>query len=336
MPDRDSSTTSINKIIENTSNTLASRMFEQFFSFLKKLRSKDDRSKVLIIQYIHSLVEDRNFKINFKNNNGNTALIYASNGNFTGIVELLLNKGADPNIQDNNGNTALMYASDSGFINIVKLLLNKGADPNIQDNNGNPAHKRAFQKNHYNIFTILSNHSNIDFYGNNQVIDELLIKDIDKVSISDKVILNNLFIDIKETLNLFKDSVSRYSVSIGIPLLKSIYTYEQRIRNKLIKLELLDIVKFINLNSDIKELEEKKIELYGMEKDLESIYPSMLVTDENTIRDTKKNLYDINSLRLQLRNKIENIKNKKINSTSIQLNNNYQTNQNNENNLIMY
>ena len=152
------------------------------------------------------------------------------------------------------------------------------------------------------------------------------------MSLSDKSKLSEVFIDLKENFSSLRDSVSY----IGTPLLKSIYTYELRIRNKLIRLELLDIVKFINSNSNIKELEEKKIELSGMEKEFESIYPSMLVTDENTIRDTKKNLYDINSVRLQLRNKIENIKNKKLNSPPIQLNNSYQTNQNNENNQVMY
>ena len=307
MPNRYNPVSSMNNITKNTSNTFSNNLMKEFFRYLNQLKSINDRQKKnLIIQYIHQLIENKHFKKNLKDEDGNSVLTVSCSYGLLDIVKLLLQKGADPNIQNNDGNTPLIEACYGNFPNIVELLLEKGADPNIQDNNGNPAYKIAFQKNHYNIFTILSNHSNIDFYGNNQVIDELLIKDIDKVSISDKVILNNLFIDIKENLNSLKNSVLKNSVSyIGTPLLKSIYTYELRIRNKLIKLEILDIIQFINSNYNRKKLEEKKKELYKLEYELESLYPSILVTDENTIRDRKKNLYDIKRLITQLTNKIE-------------------------------
>ena len=49
-------------------------------------------------------------------------------------VEILLNKGANPNIQANNGWTALICASQNSHHLVVELLLEKGADPNIHSN----------------------------------------------------------------------------------------------------------------------------------------------------------------------------------------------------------
>jgi ankyrin repeat protein len=70
--------------------------------------------------------------INFQDQYGKTALIWASRGN-TEIASLLLDKGADPNVRNNDGRTALMI----GNTDIMKLLLSHKADMNIRDNNGN-------------------------------------------------------------------------------------------------------------------------------------------------------------------------------------------------------
>ena len=46
----------------------------------------------------------------------------------SGIVELLLAKeGIDVNLQDNNGDTALMKASNNGHSEVVELLRHAGA-----------------------------------------------------------------------------------------------------------------------------------------------------------------------------------------------------------------
>ena len=45
----------------------------------------------------------------------------------------LLRRGAIVNMQNNNGQTALMFASRSGNIAIVGLLLKKGGDSTILD-----------------------------------------------------------------------------------------------------------------------------------------------------------------------------------------------------------
>jgi ankyrin repeat protein len=73
---------------------------------------------------------------NFKNNIGNTALMYASRGK-RDSVESLLNHGADPNIVGGYRKTALHHASSYGHIEIVELLLNHGGDPNMVELDGN-------------------------------------------------------------------------------------------------------------------------------------------------------------------------------------------------------
>ncbi|KAF5328506.1 hypothetical protein D9758_017321 [Tetrapyrgos nigripes] len=61
-----------------------------------------------------------------------TALLVASHQGLGEIVGLLLDNGADPNIRGGEHGTALCAASHQGSKEIVELLLDKGVDPNIQ------------------------------------------------------------------------------------------------------------------------------------------------------------------------------------------------------------
>ena len=53
-------------------------------------------------------------------------IIAARNGR-NDFVSLLLEKGADPDAADNDGRTAMHYASEAGFTEIVEMLLMAGA-----------------------------------------------------------------------------------------------------------------------------------------------------------------------------------------------------------------
>ena len=73
--------------------------------------------------------------IHAKDKEFTTALQYAVYNNEGDIVELLLNKGANPNDFDDYS-TVLIVALSNESYDIATLLYNAGADPTIEDNSG--------------------------------------------------------------------------------------------------------------------------------------------------------------------------------------------------------
>ena len=65
-------------------------------------------------------------------------MIAAAEG-YTGIVQILVNKGANLDEQDNDLDTALVKATRNKYIDIVEILIEKGADDAIQNKDGNTA-----------------------------------------------------------------------------------------------------------------------------------------------------------------------------------------------------
>ena len=72
--------------------------------------------------------------VNAQENDGSTALMWASLEGHAGITRLLIEAGADVNAQDNYGYIALIYTSRKGHTEVVKLLIEEGADVNAKDN----------------------------------------------------------------------------------------------------------------------------------------------------------------------------------------------------------
>ena len=78
------------------------------------------------------LLLEKGVDVKRKNNNGKTSLMFASASNSQETVQLLIEKGARINSVNNEGYNALMYAIETGNYEIVKFLLEKGADINSQ------------------------------------------------------------------------------------------------------------------------------------------------------------------------------------------------------------
>ena len=90
-----------------------------------------------------------------QDNNGLTALMYASQNGHSKVVQILLKGGADPNIQKKDGWAALMSASVNGHSKVVQILLKGGTDPNIQTKDGLVALMSASQNGHSEVVQIL-------------------------------------------------------------------------------------------------------------------------------------------------------------------------------------
>ena len=129
------------------------KLFDEKFDIEKFFFNAAESGSLMQLQ-LEQLLQ-LNVNIDFRNEDGTTALMLASNNGHHQVVELLLKEGADVNIQDNNGWTALMAASDEGHHQVVELLLKEGADVNIQKNDGWTALLTASDSSHYQVVELL-------------------------------------------------------------------------------------------------------------------------------------------------------------------------------------
>ena len=122
----------VQQVLNSTSNKLtverAMWKFQYEYKFVDE--PKDD--------CVYGFNDYDKLDVNRKNKYGRVALMFASWSNVE-IVRILLEGGADPNIQEEDGKTALMYASYIGSDDVIKILLDYGADSNIKDKHGNIA-----------------------------------------------------------------------------------------------------------------------------------------------------------------------------------------------------
>ncbi|XP_037037865.1 putative ankyrin repeat protein RF_0381 [Bradysia coprophila] len=79
---------------------------------------------------------EKGANINARDEDGDTALMNASNNGRYETVKFLIENGADVNATDTNGKTPLMFASAFDNSRIIKLLVDNGANINATDNSG--------------------------------------------------------------------------------------------------------------------------------------------------------------------------------------------------------
>jgi len=93
--------------------------------------------------------------VNAQNNDGWTALMWATHYGYPEFAKLLIDKGADINAQNNKGLTALGTASVRGKTKAAKLLIEEGADINVQDTWGHTALEWALREGYPEIAELL-------------------------------------------------------------------------------------------------------------------------------------------------------------------------------------
>ena len=99
---------------------------------------------------------DAKADVNAQDSMGSTALMFSSSGPFSETIQLLLERGAKINTVDRNEHfSALMWAAAEGQVEVVKLLLKHGADLSLKDVDGDTAESFATQKNHTDVVKIL-------------------------------------------------------------------------------------------------------------------------------------------------------------------------------------
>ena len=102
---------------------------------LLKYSKKGDKEKVL------EILNNSKLNINYKNENGWTALHYACDEGNLKIVEILIKSHIDVNLKNNDKKTPLHISAFRGYFDITKLLIINGADLNALDNEKNlPIH----------------------------------------------------------------------------------------------------------------------------------------------------------------------------------------------------
>ena len=93
---------------------------------------------------------------NLRDINRRTALMYAATGPDVRTVEILLAHGAEVNVTDGDeGWTALMFAAAEGHLDVVRMLLDRGADPGLTDSDGESALVFASQNGHDRVVALL-------------------------------------------------------------------------------------------------------------------------------------------------------------------------------------
>lgn len=107
----------------------------------------------------HKIVElliKKKCDINYRNNDGNTALIFAAHNNYLPLAQLLIKNGADINSTNYENGTALFAASQAGNRKMVQLLLNNNADKSISLSNGTTPLEIAKEKKFRKIIKLLN------------------------------------------------------------------------------------------------------------------------------------------------------------------------------------
>lgn len=113
-----------------------------------------DAEKPAIVQILLEKGADPNTKDSWRG----LPLHFASGYGYSEIIELLVEKGVDPNQENDDNEVALQCAIEGGHLTAVQALLRKGADPNKTNHNKIPLLSLAFSEGNLDILRELLNY----------------------------------------------------------------------------------------------------------------------------------------------------------------------------------
>ena len=101
----------------------------------RELVNASDSGNIALVEQLIGAGVD----VNWRNNNGSTALLFAARSGNLSVVSTLLAAGSLVNIQNNDGNSPLIYASSEGKLDVMRALLDAKAEVNAKTSDGNTA-----------------------------------------------------------------------------------------------------------------------------------------------------------------------------------------------------
>ena len=153
----------VNSFKKDSKNDVSLSENEQNYKNLLLLTKNGETEQFLDLFDKISVLQNFSTDINYKDENGFTALHYSSDEGNLKIVEKLLNSNCNPNIKNNKNETPLHLASKKGFFEICKALIDNGALLNIYDSEQNsPIHYVCINNNKKILELFLSKNPHID------------------------------------------------------------------------------------------------------------------------------------------------------------------------------
>lgn len=195
--------------------------------------------------------------IDSRTNRGSTPLHYACNFGLFDIVQILLDKGADPNLMEFEYDfTPLFYAVVQNNIPITKILIDYGSNTNNQDYIGNTVIHYAIAYNHLEILDYIFDHIKMKTLGTNIYVEDINKHTDNKDNYIDPNIVNIDGITITHLmLYNFKDDYEKYIIKI-LPYAN--LNYQDNIGNTA-----LHIIAENNLwNKFAEQLQHKKLNIF--------------------------------------------------------------------------
>lgn len=130
--------------LNNLHNRL-NKMRRNMTNLINKMNDMQDKMTVsTIIDFIKIFIKYGG-DINYKDENGSTALMLLSYFGYEDCVKFLIENDAEIDTQNSGIETPLLLAYENNHFNIVKLLIDSGADVNITMDNGESFYKKAKQ-----------------------------------------------------------------------------------------------------------------------------------------------------------------------------------------------